>query len=243
MDPRHLLERQLAGQHHRVGPLREELHGLGVGDVALRGDMHLLADAAGVEDGREVGGDDGVDPLGLGPVDDGVHVGQLVFVDDRVDRQIGFDACGMGRADDPRKVVEREVRGRTGAHVEPPHAEIDGVGSGVDSRRQCFVGPHGGHDLYVGTLHRFVVVELGPGPKRTAACAGPQRTGRFPHPESRGGSGRPADYFFRFIRPTANSRIRAVRAASTESVSSSARARSKRTVICCSVSRGISSRS
>ncbi len=61
-DARYLFERQLARQHHDVGPLREELHRLGVRYVALGGYMHLHAYAPGIEHGGHVGGYYGIDP-------------------------------------------------------------------------------------------------------------------------------------------------------------------------------------
>ena len=59
VDGRHLVEVQLARKHHYVGPLRVEAHGLGIADAQLRGDMHLHAYAARVEDRRDVAGDNG----------------------------------------------------------------------------------------------------------------------------------------------------------------------------------------
>lgn len=97
VDGGHLFERELAGQHHRVGPLGEEADRLGVRDVALGRDVDLDPHAPCVEDCGEVGGDDGVDPLGAGAVDDGVHVGHLILVDHRVDRQVGLHAVLVGR--------------------------------------------------------------------------------------------------------------------------------------------------
>ena len=73
--------------------------------------MDLDADAPCVENRREVGGDDGVDALGLGAVDHLVNGPQLVFIDDGIDRQIGLHACGVCRGDDLRQIVEREVGG------------------------------------------------------------------------------------------------------------------------------------
>ena len=153
---RHLFERQFACQHHRVGPLREELHGFGIRNVALGRNMHFDPDAPGVEYRREIGGDDGVDAFGLGAVDylvDGLH---LVLVDDGVDREVGLDPCGVCRGDDLRQVVEREIRSRRRAHVELPDAEIYRVRPGLYGCGQCFVRPYGGHDFYLGALHSVV---------------------------------------------------------------------------------------
>ena len=170
----HLLERELACQHHRVGPLRVEAHRLGVRDVALRGDVHLLPDAPRVENRRQVGGDDGVDALAAGAVDHLVHGRHLVLVDDGVDRQVGLDARFVRRGDDAPEVVEREVRRRSRAHVEFPDAEVDGVGTGLDGRGEGLVGARGGHDLDIGSFHG-VLIFCGPSDSRrrraSAVCA------------------------------------------------------------------------
>ena len=203
-DASDLFEAQFARQHHHVGPLREELHRLGVRDVALGGDMHLHARAPGVENGGEVGRDDGVDARLAGPVDGAVHLLQLVVVDDRIDREVGLHSRLAGDGNDPVQILEGEVGRRLGPHVQRADPEIDRVGPGRDGRPQRFVGPHRGHDFDIRPFHR---------------------------------------YFFRFISPSANAFSPAVRAGSRFSVSSSASARSNRSEICCSVRRGISSRS
>ena len=151
-DPGHLFERQFACENHRVGPLCIELHGLRVGDVALRRDVHLDARPAGIEDDGHVRGDDGIDALALRPVDHLVGRGDLVFVDDRIDRQVGAHTGGMCRRYDARQVVEREVGGRCRPHVEFPDPEVDGVGAGLDGCGERFVAPHGSHDFDIGAF-------------------------------------------------------------------------------------------
>ncbi len=153
VDARHLLQRQFARQHHRVGPLRKELDGFGVGDVALGRNVDLDPHAAGIEDGGHVGGDDGIDPLGLGAVDDLVDRGDFFFVDHRVDRQIGFQPCFVGDSDDAGQVVGGEVGRRGRPHVELSDAEVDRVGARLDGGRQGLVGAYRGHDFDVAAQH------------------------------------------------------------------------------------------
>ena len=171
VDLGHLLESQLAGQHHRVGPLGVEAYGLGVRDVALRGDMDLLPDLSRVEDGGHVGGDDGVDAGPAGAVDDGVQVVNLILVDHRIDGQIALDAGLAGRIGDSLQVVEREVGGRCRAHVELPDPEVDGVGAGLNGCGQRFVGAHGGHDFDIGTFHQRLNI-CGPSVRRQIRASG-----------------------------------------------------------------------
>ena len=152
-DVGHLLEIQFAGEHHHVGPLGVELHGLTVGDVALGRDVDFDPRAVGVEDRRKVGGDDCIDPFAAGCVDQPVGVVQLLVVEDRIDREVAFDAGPFRDADDPAQVFDGEVRRRAGPHVELPDPEIDGVRSGVDRGPEGFVAPHGSHDLEIAAFH------------------------------------------------------------------------------------------
>ena len=152
-DAADLIERQFARQHHHVGPLREEFHRLAVREVALRGDMHLHPDAARVEDRRQVGSDHGVDPRHAGAVDERVHLPQLVLVDHRIDRQVALHPRRTGDPDDTFQIVRREIRGRLRPHVELPHTEIDGVGSGLYGRLQRLVAPGRSHQFYVASFH------------------------------------------------------------------------------------------
>lgn len=218
---RHLFERQFACQHHRVGPLREELYGFGIRNVALGRNMHFDPDAPGVEYRRQIGGDDGVDAFGPGAVDHLVYGLHLVLVDDGVDREVGLDPCGVCRGDDLRQIVEREVRSRRRAHVELSDAEIYRVRPGLYGCGQCFVRPYGGHDFYLGALHSVVyggcpcvVCRRG---VAESVFASHQAQGVFAHPLRAGFS--------------------------TERVLRMPSALSKRSEICCSVRRGMSRRS
>lgn len=98
--------------------------------------MHLHAFLAAVGHHRHVGGDDGRHTGFDGCIDDGVHRLHILVVDDGVDREIGLDVMRPACGDDVVEVVEIEVVGGVGAHVELSHTEVDGVGTSLDSRRQ-----------------------------------------------------------------------------------------------------------
>ncbi len=157
-DAGHLVERQLAGQHRHVGPLRVETRRRGVRDVALGRNVDLDAQFACGEYGRHVRGDHGIDPLAAGPFEQRAERRHLVVVDDGIDREVGADPCVVRRAYDAGEVLFGEVGGRVGAHVERPHAEIYGVGSGLYGCGERLVAPHGSHQFYVRTFHISVCV-------------------------------------------------------------------------------------
>ena len=149
MDGSHLLERELTGGDHHIGIAGEEFHRLDIGDVGLGGNMDLDPLGAGIVDDGHVRGYDGRDPFALRPVDDGVHLGNLVVIDDRIDGEIGADAVGVGDGAYLGEVFEREVVGRAGAHIELADTEIDRVGTRLYSRGEGLVGAHRSHHFDV----------------------------------------------------------------------------------------------
>ena len=87
-DGLHLIETQLAGQHHHVGEPAVETERLEVGNAQLRGDVHLDPELARTGDGRHIGGDHGRD-TGVAGGDQGLaHRGQVFVVEGDVERQI-----------------------------------------------------------------------------------------------------------------------------------------------------------
>ena len=106
----HLLHRQLARQHHHVGPAGVELQRLVVGDVGLGGDVHLDTLAVCVFDDGGVAGDDGGD-AGLARRLDGLaRLLHLIIVQYDVECQVGAHAVLAAYADDVAQVVEGEVQ-------------------------------------------------------------------------------------------------------------------------------------
>ena len=106
---RHLVEVELPGEHHHVGPLGVELHRLEIGDVDLGGDVHLLADGACVENHGDVGGYDGRYAGLFRALHDAAHEGEVVVVDHGVDREVCLDAVGGAEGCDLLHVVEGEI--------------------------------------------------------------------------------------------------------------------------------------
>ena len=147
-DFRHLFQRQFAGCDHHVGETRVVTHRLGVGDVALCGDMHLELDGVGVLYHRHVGGDDCAHAALLGEVEELAHLVDFVVVDDGVHREVGAYAVLTADVGNLAEVVVGEVVGRARTHVEVAHAEINGIGTALYGGHQRLVRAHGRHYLY-----------------------------------------------------------------------------------------------
>ena len=155
---RHLLQVQLAGQHDDVGELGVEAQGLGVRDVELGAEVHLLSDAAGVGHDGHVGGDDGGDARLVGGVDDGAHQRDVLVVDDGVDGEVALHAVFATGAGYLLQVVYAERAGRAGAHVQVLDAEVDGVCPGLYGCGEGFARADGGHDFEVSQVHACCLV-------------------------------------------------------------------------------------
>ena len=127
----HLLHVELARQNRHVGKPGVEAQGLRIADVELRGEVHLDALLPTVGHHGHVGGDDCAHAGLRGGVDDLVHALYVAVVDDGVDRQVALHAPLAAHGGYLAQVVEREVIGRVGAHIQFVHAEVDGVGPGL----------------------------------------------------------------------------------------------------------------
>ena len=133
VDGLHLLQVQLPGQHHHIGPLRIETQGLYVGNAQLRGDMHLQADFPAVQDAGHVGGDDGIHPGGLGGVQRFVCCLEIFSEKGDIQRHIAADAICATDAHNFREVFPGEIIGRMGPHIQVADAEVHGIGAAFHS--------------------------------------------------------------------------------------------------------------
>ena len=157
----YLLHVQFARQDGDVCKLCIELQGIDVRDVQLRGEVYLYARLPAIHHHRHVAGDDGGDAGGLGGIDDAVHRLDIFAVDDGIHRQIGLDALCLARPGNLLEVVDGEVVGRVGTHIQLPDAEVHGVGSGMDGGCQRLAGADRCHYLeFVSVLVHCLVIRL-----------------------------------------------------------------------------------
>ncbi len=109
VDGAHLVEVELAGEHHHVGYAGIVAHGLDVGDVALGGDVHLyVVTPAGIEY-RHIRGYHGRYRGFFGCRYDFVEIFEVGVVDHCVDSEVCLDSGGMAAAHYLDEVVESEV--------------------------------------------------------------------------------------------------------------------------------------
>ena len=131
MNVGHLLHVEFARQYHHVGKLGVKLQGLDVANIELRGEVHLHSLLAAVVHHRHIRGDDGRDAGFCGGIDDAAHVGQVTVVDKGVHREVGFHTLLIASLGDFAQILDIEVVGTVGAHIELPDTEIHGVGTGL----------------------------------------------------------------------------------------------------------------
>ena len=125
----HLVERELTCQHHHVGIGREEAHRLYVAHVELGGEGHPYPSGAGVGYGCDVRRYNGCESRLGGRVDYGAARGEVGIVEYGIDCEICLYAVFAADGGYGMEVVEGEVHRRARTHVEPFHAEVNGVGS------------------------------------------------------------------------------------------------------------------
>ena len=132
VDLSHLFHIQFSRQHHDIGKLSIEAQCLDVGDVQLGGEMHLLPHLVTIGHHRYIGGDDGGDASLMGSIDNLVHQGDVLAIDDGVHRQITLDAMFIALTGNVAQVVDGERRGRMRPHVQFLDTEVDAVGPRLD---------------------------------------------------------------------------------------------------------------
>ena len=129
----YLIHVKFTRQYHHIGKLRIEPQGLDIRDIQLCGEMYLLPHPVAIGHHGHIRGDDGGDARLFGSIDDLVHQGNILAVDDGVHRQVTLDAMLIAGGGNLLQVVDSERRGRVCPHVQFLDAEIDAVGTCLNS--------------------------------------------------------------------------------------------------------------
>ena len=136
VDMLHLVHVQLTCQDRNIRKASIKLQSLGIGDVQLSGEMHFLSHLIAIAHHSHITGDDCRDASLLGSIDDFLHRGNVVVIDDGIDSEIGLDAMLIASSSNLTQVVDGEMIGRVRTHVQLADAEIDRVCSSLDGSRQ-----------------------------------------------------------------------------------------------------------
>ena len=126
---RHLVEVQLAGQHHHIGKVGIEAQGLDIGNIELGGEVYLLPYLGAVGHHRHIGGDDGADASLVCGIHHLPHRGHVAIVDDGVEGEIRLDAMFITCQGNLLQVVDGEGISGVRPHVELSDAEIHSIGT------------------------------------------------------------------------------------------------------------------
>ena len=95
--------------------------------------MHFDALLAAVVHHRHVGSDDRRDSGLCGSVDDAAHVVHVAVVDEGVHREVGLHTVLIAGLGNLAQVFDVEVVGAVGTHVKLSDAEVDRVGTSLQS--------------------------------------------------------------------------------------------------------------
>ena len=140
-----LLQVQLTGQHHHIGKLGIELQRLHIRNIQLGRKMYLLSDTVRITHGSHIRRNDGRDFRRLRRIDNLAHQSQVFPVNNRIDRQITFNPVFLTDRNNLAQIVCREIIGRTRTHVQSFNAEVDRVGTSLNSRHQRFIRTYRRH--------------------------------------------------------------------------------------------------
>ena len=120
----HLVHVEFACEHHHVGKLCIELQCLYVADVELCGEVYLYAHLSTIGHHCHVAGYDRRHVGFVCCVDDLAHGVEVFAVDYGVDGEVALHAVVVAGGCYLFQVVDGEVVGRVGAHVELSYAEV-----------------------------------------------------------------------------------------------------------------------
>ena len=135
----HLFQVQLACQDDDIGKTGIEFQRFRIGDIELRGEMHLLPDTVRIVHGRHISRNDCRDFRLLRRVDNLAHQRQVLAIYNSINGQIAFNTMLTADRNDLAQVVRRKVIGRARTHIQSFNTEINRIGSSLDSRHQRFV--------------------------------------------------------------------------------------------------------
>lgn len=146
-NPPDFFERQFARQNEDVGKLRVEANRAGIRDAQLRREVHFDPALARGGDRRRIRRNHGRNPRFGRSVEHLFHERDFPFVDDGIEREIGFCAFVQTARNDFGEVVERDARSALRAHVEGAGAEIHRVGAARESGGDGVETAGGRHDF------------------------------------------------------------------------------------------------
>ena len=107
-------------------------------------------------------GNDGRNACLMGCINNLVHQGDVLTVDNSVDGKVALDAVSVALLGYLAQVIDSKVIGRVGTHVELFHTEVDGTGTGLQGCSQGVAAADRGHDfvvLYV-VVHSFFFFDM-----------------------------------------------------------------------------------
>ena len=124
VDSSYLVKIQFASQHHHIGKLGIELQCLDVRDIQLGREMHLHTLLSAISHHSNVAGYDGRDVSLNSCINNLVHQGDVLTVNNSVHRQVTLHPMFLTGSGNLSQVVDGEVVGRVRTHVQLLHSEI-----------------------------------------------------------------------------------------------------------------------
>ena len=138
---------KLARKNYHVRKLRVELGRLKVGNVHLRGSMHLNAHGPSHLNDSHIGSYNGRNPSIPSSLQRLANILHLRLVHHNVQRQVSLHPVLPANAHDLRKILICKVIGGMAPHVQIAHPKIHGISPALDGRHQALEIPRRCHYL------------------------------------------------------------------------------------------------
>ena len=111
--------------------------------------MHLLPHLAAIGHHRHIAGNDRRDASLVSSIDNLVHQGDILAIDDGVNGEIALDAMRIAGLRNLTQIVDGECGCRMGTHVQLLDAEIDTISTSLNGCGKRFARAHRRHDFII----------------------------------------------------------------------------------------------
>ena len=130
----YLFQIQFACQHHYVSKLCIKAQCFHIRNIQLCGEMHFLIYLPCITHHSHIRSNHCRDTGCFCRIYNGTHQRQVLVVNNGINGEITFHPVLIARMRYFLQVVDGESIRRTGAHIQVLNAEIDGIGTRLDSR-------------------------------------------------------------------------------------------------------------
>ena len=136
-----------------LSQIRDVITKEGIGDVQLRRKVDFQPEPLAFEQRRRVRCDNGIHTGLLGGAERSPHIFKILLIEDDIQSQIATQSVFMTDAGHFRQILRQKIPRGTGTHIKAADAEIDRIGTPLDSGLQAFKVARRRHDFQFFPVH------------------------------------------------------------------------------------------